>query len=157
MRDDERSLAAYARKALGDMGRGELKVDPAVKEQLADLLEVADGAPDGHPLRLDALREAAGVSAFVRDAAEATVPFGEVESTTTFMNTEGVWMVREKDYRGTTRETVSELQASPAPVDQPATFDPETVNTLEDARGISPENWMKLSPERREQLLREAS
>jgi hypothetical protein len=159
-------LEVFAAEAIADVKTGKIQVDAKIRGQLEELMAEADKFPAGHSFRERALTEAAGLAQFAREEYEASIPFGlgGVRSTKEYMAPDG-WHQLEIDGRGKTRDTVIENpvfaseaglideQIEPSGED----FDPESIKTLEDARGLSPDNWARIDPEKREQLLRQAS
>ena len=133
-------VGEYAMQALADVRAGRVQVDKEIRSQLENLVAEADKYPENHSFRVRALQEAAGLASYE--------PMTRVVATTTYQKSDGSYWLRETDGRGKYTESVIEGGLAPSELgllDKPATseteFDPESINTLEDARDISPVDW----------------
>jgi hypothetical protein len=166
MAETVENIEVFAAEAITDVRKGRVQVDPQIREQLEEFIAEADRYPEGHSFRVRALEQASGLASWAKAEHEAALPFGlgGVQSTKEYQAPDGKWHRLEIDGRGMKRDTVVEnpVFASEAGLidDGPAAsepFDPSSVKSLEDAKGISPDQWARIDPEKREQLLRQAS
>jgi hypothetical protein len=155
-------VGKYVEGLVARIDRGEIRLDSAASQELETLRsDPALQYPDGHSHKVRALEAIAGFTSWAESEYNASLPWpqGGIKVSQSYTRPDGTQWLRETDGRGTVRESPVEGGMAPSELglisDPRRPFDPSSVETLEDIRGLAGDQLALIPVEKREELYRQ--